>query len=88
MVKPYTDITFGNFIIRNVNKNADESNFVWHRDKSDRIVIPIQGYGWKFQFDNELPQDVRLFKPITIPKNSYHRIIKGNSNLKVFIIEK
>jgi len=38
-----------------------------------------------FQFDNELPQ--LLKNVIFIPRNTYHRVIKGTTNLTVHILE-
>lgn len=87
MVKPYTQIEKNEFIIRTFDNNTEEHEFVWHRDKSNRIVIPLDCQGWKFQFDNELPQKIKPFSPIIISKNMYHRVIKGDSILKIYILE-
>ena len=39
----------------------------------------IEGKGWKFQFDEELPRDINTVK--YIPKGTYHRILKGEGKL-------
>ena len=87
-MKPYKD----QFIdsdnrIREFSPNSDISEFVWHRDKRDRIVEVLGGEGWKFQFENEIPIELRKGEKIKIPKNEYHRIWKGNTNLKIKITE-
>lgn len=87
MVKPYKETIHKNFIIRILDVNSDVSNFVWHRDKLNRIVIPVCGEDWKFQFDNELPDNIEIFKEIIIQKNIYHRVIKGTTPLKIYIYE-
>jgi hypothetical protein len=39
---------------------------------------------WQFQFDNEIPQRLSENK-LFIPKETYHRLIKGTGDLKVKI---
>ena len=43
--KPYTDL--GD--IRTFDINEDQAEFVWHKDKEDRMVEVISGNGWQFQ---------------------------------------
>ena len=40
---------------------------------------------WSFQFDNELPQSIEPGKIIYIPKGVIHRLIKGTSELSIYI---
>lgn len=87
MVKPYIEKKYENFIIRTLDENTPNDELVWHRDKSNRIVIPISGEGWKFQFDNNLPEPIEKLKEIIILKNIYHRVIKGITPLILFIHE-
>jgi hypothetical protein len=49
----------------------------------DRTVEVIENNNWHFQLDNNLPQ--LLKETIFIPKETYHRVIKGTGNLKVRI---
>lgn len=79
--KPYTDKDN----IRTFNVDAIDEEFVWHRDKEDRIIEVIEGDGWQFQPENSFPY---LLKPgigFTIRKGEYHRLIKGINNLVVKI---
>jgi len=69
--------------IRTFSEDVQEFELVWHRDKEDRIVTPLQKTDWKFQLDNDIPRTIE--KEIFIPKETYHRLIKGIDNLKVRI---
>ena len=73
MVNPYKEFKQGSYIIRTFEPTVNESELVWHRDKKDRVVIPISGKGWKFQRDNELPISLKKGYTIHIKKNEYHR---------------
>jgi len=61
---------------------------VWHRDKEDREVTILEGKGWKFQYDDELPFELKEGDTISIKKLEYHRIIKGDTNLKIRLLKK
>jgi hypothetical protein len=56
-------------------------------DKKTRQVLVLSHGGWKFQLDGELPQDLYNGKVFTIEKETFHRIIKGRSDLIVLISE-
>lgn len=82
---PYSQKRENNLIVRTFSQNIDEDELVWHRDEKDREVTVLQETDWKFQFDNELPQ--LLKDVIFIPKNTYHRVIKGTGELNIQILE-
>ena len=83
--KPYIETQIDdNTFIREFN-NTDKSDLVWHRDKEDRTIIPIEKTKWLFQKDNELPIEIK--EEIFIEKERYHRIIKRSGDLKVKIIK-
>ena len=90
MTKPYIDETISETEwIRTFDPDVTESEeYVWHRDHNDRIVTVIEGEGWKFQFDNELPYIINKGDIIQIPKMVYHRIIPSISKLRIRINEK
>ena len=79
---PYTEIKKDGFIVREFSSDTHSLEFVWHRDKEDRIVEPMHDTDWKFQLDNLPPKP---FSRIFIPKETYHRLIKGTGNLSVRI---
>ncbi len=85
--KPYTEEKNENVIKRTFSNSVDEHELTWHRDKKDRIVKLLSESDWLIQFDNELPKKMNINETITIPKNVYHRIIKGNNDLVVEITE-
>jgi hypothetical protein len=84
-VNPYSQIRENNLIIRTFSQNIDEDELVWHRDEKDREVTVLRETDWQFQFDNELPQVLK--NVIFIPKNTYHRLIKGTGELNIQILE-
>jgi hypothetical protein len=84
-VNPYSQIRKNNLIVRTFSQDIDEEELVWHRDREDRQVTVLEETDWQFQFDNELPQVLK--NTIFIPKNTYHRLIKGTGELNVHIIE-
>lgn len=70
------------------NENVNNNELKWHYDTEDRDVEIIQSNGWKFQMDDGLPVDLVEGKTISIPKYTYHRVIKGEGDLIVLITEK
>ena len=88
MSKPYTDKVKGRFKIRTFESNTDSHELVWHRDKADRTVTVLEGNGWFFQMDNNIPYELEEGDVLNIPKMEYHRIYKaGNGNLVLEIEE-
>ncbi len=84
MSKPYTDIKVTDkYIIREFNENIDPIELLWHRDNEDRTIEILGEIDWKVQLDNELPTS--LNQPIFIPRHHWHRVIKGNGNLRLKI---
>jgi len=83
--RPYNQQIDNTVIIRTFSQDIDESELVWHRDKKDRKVTIVGQTDWQFQFDNQLPQVLK--NVIFIPKDTYHRVIKGTGQLKIHIEE-
>jgi hypothetical protein len=86
-MKPYKESKNGNIIRRTFSHDVLESELVWHRDHEDRIVLPLNENDWMIQFDNQLPTKLMVGEEYHIPKNVYHRVIKGNGDLMVEIIK-
>jgi quercetin dioxygenase-like cupin family protein len=86
-MKPYKENKKGNLTERVFKENTDTHELVWHRDKQNREVTVLESDGWMFQMDNELPIVLNEGDVIEIPKNTYHRIMRGNGNLKITIKE-
>ena len=69
--------------IRTFPADVDEMDLIWHADKENRIITVLEGNGWKFQFDEELPIEMTEGKSISILKGVIHRVIKGNGPLVI-----
>lgn len=81
-MKPYTDLeTTDKYIVREFDQNIDPIELMWHRDKEDRKVTVLEGKGWGFQFDNQLPLELKEGDSIFIPKYQWHRVHKGEGKL-------
>lgn len=76
----------GNVYLREFSQDTDSGEFVWHRDREDRIVEAVGETDWMVQLDDELP--VRLDGRVLIPMGVYHRLIKGTGDLKIKITKK
>lgn len=81
MVRPYRD----NDSVRTFNSNLDSSELVWHRDREDRTVTVLEGKGWSFQYDDQLPLELKEGDQFLIERMTYHRLLKGTTELKVLI---
>ena len=73
-----------NIFKRTFSEEVKQEKLVWHRDKEDRIIRSTQVSDWMLQLDNDLPKKI---KKEFIPKNTFHRLIKGSGDLEL-IIEK
>lgn len=78
---PFDEFKYGDKFIRIFKQNTDSGEFVWHRDREDRIIESIEETNWKIQLDNQLP--IKIEGKIYIPKGVYHRLIKGDGDLKI-----
>lgn len=68
------------------NPDIDEVELEWHIDMEDRTVIVIQGGGWFFQYDGEVPFLLEDGQSFFIPKEMWHRVLRGNKQLIIKII--
>ena len=73
--------------IRTFPADVDEMDLIWHADKENRIITVLEGNGWKFQFDEELPICMTNGKSISIEKGKLHRVIKGKGPLKIKVFK-
>jgi quercetin dioxygenase-like cupin family protein len=83
--RPYSETRSENNLRRVFKPNVDNSELVWHRDREDRLVEVVSGKGWMFQLDNEVPIELKAGDKFKIKKETYHRIIRGNTPLEVNI---
>lgn len=86
-MNPYVDkkINEDNFVREFCEANEEE--FIWHRDLRSRKITVLESDGWQFQYDNELPVKLLKDEKWYIEKNRYHRLIKGQGKLVLYIEE-
>jgi quercetin dioxygenase-like cupin family protein len=86
MNNPYTNTPITETsVIREFSSEVDPMELVWHQDEEDRTIEILEGEGWQLQRDNELPLTLQEGDSIFIPMRQIHRVIKGNTNLKIQI---
>jgi quercetin dioxygenase-like cupin family protein len=86
MINPYTNTPITQTsVIREFSSEVDPMELVWHQDEEDRTIEILEGNGWQLQRDNELPLALQKGDIIFIPMGQIHRVIKGNTNLKIQI---
>ena len=74
-----------NTFFRDFSHHTDSGDLHWHRDREDRIIESLQITDWKVQIDNELPTS--LNQKVFIPRGVWHRLIKGNGDLRIKLIK-
>jgi quercetin dioxygenase-like cupin family protein len=85
-MQPYTNTPITQTsVIREFSFEVDPMELVWHQDEEDRTIKILEGQGWQLQRDNELPLALQEGDSIFIPMGQIHRVIKGNTNLKIQI---
>ena len=84
---PFEQVEIGSKKIRTFSPDVDDDELKWHQDLNDRKVTILEGGGWQFQMENELPTNLYDTKQIFIPKLAWHRVIKGDNKLVVEIEE-
>lgn len=85
--KPYIQFVRGNVKFRMFSEDVKEHELIWHKDEEDRLIKVITGEGWQFQFENEMPFEMKPGMLFHVPKETYHRIIKGLDILRIKIYE-
>jgi hypothetical protein len=84
---PFCEVRHEKSLLRWFTEDVEEKELIWHKDRKDRKVRVIGGKNWQIQFDNELPIKLEQNKEYFVPKETYHRIIKGEYNLILEIEE-
>jgi quercetin dioxygenase-like cupin family protein len=85
-MQPYTNTPITQTsVIREFSSEVDPMELVWHQDEEDRTIEILEGEDWQLQRDNELPLALQKGDSIFIPMGQIHRVIKGNTNLKIQI---
>jgi len=88
-MKPYTDEHREGKKIRTFSAGVESTELVWHRDLEHRQIKVLEGKGWFFQLDEDVPFELKKGGEIFIPKMEWHRLFKaGDNNLVLEIVEK
>lgn len=83
-MKPYVNLEENDqYIVREFDQKIDPEELIWHRDREDRVIVPLNENNWLIQLDNQLPNPIN--KPFFIKKGEIHRVIKGDKNLRLKI---
>ena len=86
--KPYSHVQLTHHEFeRTFSSHVMDTELVWHRDHNTRSITVVEGSGWQFQLDNQLPHVLNVGDQFQIQAGVYHRLIKGDSNLKLRICE-
>ena len=85
METPYQELRTFDTILRKFKEDINEGELVWHRDRRDRKVEILNNTNWMVQLEDEIPHQLK--ETIFIPKNTYHRLIKGAGDLDLRILE-
>ena len=73
------------YFLRKFSGASHDSEFVWHRDKEDRYVLSCENTDWMLQLDDQLPMSLNEVR--YIPKETYHRLIKGSGDLDIVLLK-
>jgi hypothetical protein len=89
MSKPYKEQIKDNIKYREFDPMVETDELVWHRDRENRTITVLEGKGWFFQMDNEIPKEMCAGDILEVKKMVYHRLYKsGSTPLKISIEEK
>jgi len=72
-----------NIFVRTFSADIDEMDLIWHTDKENRFIKVLEGNGWQFQYDEELPFEMTDGLGFPVMKGQLHRVIKGMGPLKI-----
>jgi len=86
MIYNQKNITEKKFV-RTFSSDIPKTELVWHMDAENRLVEVLEDSQWLFQMDNELPRPLKKGVKFEIPKETFHRVIKGSGTLKILIEE-
>lgn len=79
--KPYRDLKIEEWTYRQFRSAIAPEALHWHRDSYDRLIYVIKAGSWQIQLDNRLPVMLVSGTKLNIPRDAWHRVILGNSDL-------
>lgn len=88
MRRPYHEIRISDdSMLREFSHEVPSEELEWHMDRRDRRITVIEGNEWKLQLESGLPLKLVEGKTYYIPRESWHRVIKGMGPLRIVIDE-
>lgn len=72
-------------VLRTFSSDVDPGDLIWHRDRENRVITVVSGAGWEVQLEDKLPQPLSVNESVFIESGTWHRVIKGTSDLIVKI---
>ena len=84
---PYQQQIIDDKKLRIFSQDVNTEELKWHRDRENRLVEVLESNNWYLQMDDELPKRLTAGEKYYIPVGVYHRVIKGDGELKVLITE-
>ena len=86
-VNPYIDEYINENTLIRTFQNVKSDDLIWHEDLKNRKVEVLEVDKWFFQFDNQIPFELKVGDLIEIPKGIFHRVICSDGLLKLKISE-
>jgi quercetin dioxygenase-like cupin family protein len=86
-MNPYSDNKQIQGLERTFFQSVDSHELVWHQDHCHRLVTVVEGNGWQLQMDNCMPCNLKPGDVVRIPRDTFHRLLKGSGDLKLLIVE-
>lgn len=86
-VNPYNDKYINENTLIRTFQDVILEDLIWHEDLKDRKVEVLEVDKWFFQFDNQMPFELKVGDLIEIPKGMFHRVICSDGLLKLKISE-
>jgi len=84
---PFCEQIKDGWFYRTFKSDLEQEDLKWHYDDEHRIMVITHETDWKFQYDNQLPIDLKVDTSYVIPKGEYHRLVKGTGDLEVKILK-
>lgn len=84
---PYSDKYINEKTLIRTFQNFNIEDLIWHEDLNDRRVEVLEVGKWFFQFDNQMPFELKVGDFIVIPKGIFHRVIFSEGILRLKISE-
>jgi quercetin dioxygenase-like cupin family protein len=88
MGRPYREVRLSDSsMIREFSRDVPIHELEWHMDRRDRVVEVIEGRGWKLQLQEGLPFELTPGRSYMIPRESWHRVLRGSGRLIILLRE-